>query len=271
MLRKYHKYVLILRGLLEIQNKLPQPMFKYRLTGFRSYLIPLFALLLLSCSSPKNTNLFQTIPYNSEIKTLITKDFEHKVKADDLLSITIVSPSEEAKNYNTFSDGYLVDKNGNIQLYKIGDVKVEGLTVAQVKDRVTKLLVPDYFNQASVAVRFRNHKIVVIGEVASQGVVKMETEHISIVEALATQGGLTPNSRRDNILVIRNTESGKLFYRINLLDGSVFNSDFYYLQANDIVYVEPIRRPISEATRDYLPIFAALTSLTTLIVVIAGL
>lgn len=192
----------------------------------------------LSCTPQKNTTYFQTIPYNSEVQTLITKDFEHRVKPDDVLSIAIVSASEEVRNYNTNSDGYLVDKNGNIQIYKLGDVKVGGYTLTQVKDRITKQLVPDYFKQAAVSIRFKNHKIVVLGEVGSPGVIPMETEHLSIIEAISLKGDLNENARRDNVLVIRNTDKGKIFYRVNLLDGSVFNSNFYYLQSDDIVYVE---------------------------------
>lgn len=199
----------------------------------------LIALIGLSCNTQKNTNYFQTIPYNSEIQTLITKDFEHKVKPDDVLSITIVSPAEEVRNYNMAPDGYLVDKNGNIQIYKLGDVKVLDLTLTQVKEKITKLLVPDIFVRASVSVRFKNHRIIVLGEVGSPGIIPLETEHMSIVEAIATKGDIRENARKDNILVIRNTPRGKLFYRVNLLDGSVFNSPFYYLQADDIVYVEP--------------------------------
>lgn len=221
------------------QDKLLLPMLKYPSFVFVSLLSILVVPGLIGCTTQKNTTLFQTIPYNSEVKTLITKDFEHKVKPDDLLNIIIVSPSDEIKNFNAIEGGYLVDKHGKIQMYKLGDIKVEGLTLTQVKEKIMNLLVPDYFKQASVSVRFQNHKVVVLGEVGAPGVIVMETEHLSVLEALAKQGNITANARRDNILVIRNTDNGKMFNRINLLDGSVFNSPYYYLQADDIIYVEP--------------------------------
>jgi polysaccharide biosynthesis/export protein len=203
--------------------------------------VPLVFLLIFSlfaCTPQKESTLFQTIPYNSEVKTLVTKDFEHKVRPDDILTIVITSPSEEVKNYNTLTE-YLVDKNGQVQLYRLGNVKVEGLTLSQVKEKITQLLVPDYFKQASVAARFKNHKVILMGEVGAPGVINLETEHISILEAISTRGDLKETAKKDNILVIRNTPNGKMFYRINLLDGSVFNSPYYYLQAEDVVYVEP--------------------------------
>ena len=203
------------------------------------YVLGLMVFLNIACTPQKNTAYFQTIPFNSEVQTLITKDYEHKIKVDDILAIAIVGPGDEIKNFNASGDGYLVDKNGNIQLYKIGDIKVQGLTLTQVKQKIINSLVPDYFKQLSVSARFKSHRVVVLGEVGSPGVVPMETEHISLLEAVALKGDLSPDARKDNILVIRNTEKGKIFYRINLLDGSVFNSNFYYLQPDDIVYVEP--------------------------------
>jgi polysaccharide export outer membrane protein len=213
-------------------------MFKYLSVNSVVCISLIAAFLGASCSPAKNTTYFQTIPYNSEVQTLISKDFEHKLKVDDIITIAITSLSEEVRHYNTFPDGYLVDKNGNIQMYKLGDVKVLGLTLSQLKDRITKQLVPDIFKQATVSVRFKNLKVVVLGEVGSPGVIPMETEHLSIIEAISLRGDLRENARKDNVLIIRNTERGKLFYRVNLLDGSVFNSNFYYLQADDIVYVE---------------------------------
>lgn len=212
-------------------------MYKYSVFRFNACMVVL-CFFVFSCKTQKETPYFKTVPYNSEIQTLITKDFEHKVKVDDLLSIGFYSSSVDIIRYNTSPEGYLVDKNGNIQVYTLGDVKVVGLTLDQVKQRLTKLLMPDYLKQVSVSARFKNHRIVVLGEVRSPGVIPMETEHLSLLEALSLRGDLMPTAKRDNLLVIRNTERGKLFYRVNLLDASVFNSDYYYLQTDDIVYVE---------------------------------
>jgi len=211
-------------------------------------IVILTAFLFFSCTPQKNNTYFQTIPYNSELQTLITKDFEHKIKPDDVLLITFSGASPEIVKYNTNPEGYLVDKTGNIQLYTIGDVKVGGLTLTQVKDRLVKTLTPNIFKQISVTTRFKNHKIIVLGEVGSPGVINMETEHMSLIEAIALQGDLNDNASKDKILIIRNTEKGKIFYRVNLLDGSVFNSDFYYLQAEDIVYVEAETKKKDAAT-----------------------
>jgi len=108
--------------------------------------------------------------------------------------------------------------------------------------------VPDIFKQLTISVRFKNHRVVVLGEVGSAGIIPMETEHLSLLEAISMRGDLRPDARKDNVLIIRNTDRGKMFYRVNLTDGSVFNSDYYYLQADDIVYVESEQKKKSGAT-----------------------
>lgn len=199
----------------------------------------ILALTTVSCKTAKNYAYFQTRPDNSQLKTLITKDFEHKVRPDDILFININTADRiTSPLYNTSPLGYLVDKRGTIQLFKLGEVNVQGLTLYQLKEKLYKLFQP-YLVDPVIDATFKNHKIVVLGEVGSPGVISMETEHLSLLEALATRGDLKETARRDHILVIRNTPDGKIFNRMNLLDESIFNSPFYYLQADDIVYVEP--------------------------------
>lgn len=218
--------------------------------------VVLLGLFFSSCTPHKNTAYFQTVPYNSEVQTLITKDFEHRVRPDDVLDIMFYSPVRDIVLYNGSPEGFLVDKNGNIQVYNIGNVKVIGLTLEGVKQKLTSILQPDYFKQLSVSARFKNHRIVVLGDVGAPGIVPMVTEHMSLLEVISVRGDLRPTAKRDNILVIRNTDRGKLFYRVNLLDGSVFNSDYYYLHDDDIVYVEGIAKDPNALTPDRIISYA---------------
>ncbi len=90
----------------------------------------ILALTTVSCKTEKNYTYFQTRPDNSQLKTLITKDFEHKVRPDDILLININTADRVTSPlYNTSPLGYLVDKRGTIQLYKLGEVNVQGLTL----------------------------------------------------------------------------------------------------------------------------------------------
>lgn len=134
--------------------------------------------------------------------------------------------------------GYLVDKGGNIQLYKLGDIKVAGLTKMQLKEKLQRELSP-FLKDPVITVRLLNQRVTVMGEVARPGIVPLSTDQLTILEALGQSGDLTAFGRRDNIRIIRQTESGREFKTLNLLDKSVFASPYFYLQNEDVVYVEP--------------------------------
>lgn len=198
---------------------------------------------LLSCSTPKNSAYFQTLPRDTVLQNTVTKSWDLKIKPDDLLTIGVTSASSELSTlYNSAQSGgttpgYLVDKNGNIQFYKLGDVKVAGLTRDAVKANLQKELSP-YLKDAVVTVRFANNHVTVLGEVGSAGVHQMTTDQINILDLLGESGDLNKTANRKNVLIIRQTDTGKVFKHINLLDHSIFSSPYYYLQNEDIVYVE---------------------------------
>ena len=217
---------------------------------FLSTLLTLTMSGFLACSTPKNTAYFQTVSRDTVLQNTVTKNFDLKIKPDDLLSITIASTSPDLSGlFNASSgggatsaaggpSGYLVDKNGNIQLYKLGNVKVAGLTRSETKEKLQREL-SDYLKEPVVTVRFANHRVTVLGEVARPGVLPLTTDQMTVLEAIGHSGDLTEFGKRENILVIRQRENGKEFHHLSLLDNSIFTSPYFYLQNEDVVYVEP--------------------------------
>lgn len=209
---------------------------------------PFVFLLVLpvffSCSAPKNTAYFQTLPRDTVLLNTVGKNWDLKIKPDDLLSIGVTSASSELSSlYNSAqggggTPGYLVDKNGNIQFFKLGDVKAAGLTRDELKTNLLRELSP-YLKDPVVTVRFANNHVTVLGEVGSAGVRQITTEQISVWDLLGESGDMKETAKKQNVLVIRQTDSGKVFKHLNLLDHSIFTSPYYYLQNGDIVYVEP--------------------------------
>ena len=145
--------------------------------------------------------------------------------------------------------GYLVDANGNIQQHKLGVLHVENMTRRELKDKIQKDISP-YLKDPVVTVRYLNHRITVLGEVGKPGVIQMPEEQLSLLEVLGTTGDVTPFARRDNILIIRETSNGKTFKRLNLENHSLFTSEWYYLQPDDVVYVEPNDKKVNEENRN---------------------
>ena len=192
------------------------------------------------------------------------------IKANDILSVTVSSDKPEAAkpfNYPSnegssnrvpavgmlfplgipIDDGYLVDELGYIVLPVLGKVQVAGLT----RNELMEVLQPkyeEYISGVTVNIKIMNFRVSVMGDVRSPGVKLVSNERISIIEALALAGDLNPTANRKNILVIREKNNKRIEYRIDITQKDFFSSPFYYLQQNDIVYVEPNMAAQSQGT-----------------------
>ncbi|HRT34426.1 MAG TPA: polysaccharide biosynthesis/export family protein, partial [Bacteroidales bacterium] len=139
---------------------------------------------------------------------------------------------------------YIVDKQGYIDYPVIGKLKVIGLTRVELQELIKSKIYPNYITEIPVVnVRFKNYKISVLGEVNKPGSYTLMNEQCTIFDALATAGDMTIYGKRDNVLLIREDATGKKnISRINLESASLLsNLDLYYLQQNDVIYVEPNR------------------------------
>lgn len=214
---------------------------------------------------------------------------EVKIKTNDELTILVSSITPEAaepfnmnigsRNMSSMSNttagrsvySYIVDKDGNINFPVIGKINVLGLTRPQVEEKLADAIKP-YFSAKEmpvVKVRLSSFRITVIGEVTGTKVINVENERISIIEALAQAGDLSVYGKRPNILLVRENSNGeKLAVRYNINDARIFTSPYYYLEQNDIVYVEPQKAKARSADVSsytfWTPISSVLVSLATL-------
>jgi polysaccharide export outer membrane protein len=233
--------------------------------------VVLTAMLCFSaCKAPKDIVYFQNVASDTTLQNSISKNFDLKIKPDDLLYVGVTSASpEQSALFNApqiaivgggTTSGYLVDKKGDIQVYKLGDVNVRGLTRLELKEKLQRELQP-YLKDPVVTVRFLNNKVTVLGEVNRPGIVPMTSDQMTLIEAIGQSGDLRATGRRDNILVIRQTETGKDFRRVSILDNSIFNSPYYYLQSEDIIYVEPNLKKLNNKTPQIISYVISGTSL----------
>ncbi len=203
--------------------------------------------IFCSCSSTKKSAIyFQHIPNDTTLNNLVSKDFEPRIQKGDFLGITVSSLSpENTLIYNAPQNaqgpvlGYLVDENGDIQFVKIGTLHVAGITRKELKATLERDL-STYLAQPVVAVGFLNRHITVIGGISPQ-IIPMPNDNMTILDALAASGGTELKGRPDNILVVREKGNSKEFKRLNLTDSTIFYSPYFYMQPNDIVYVEPVK------------------------------
>jgi polysaccharide export outer membrane protein len=223
----------------------------------------LLAILSESCMTRKDISYFQDISDSTAVQQ-ITRDFVAVVQPGDILSVFVSSLSKEASSFfNTVDETgdqvvantYLVDPAGNIEMPLIGEVKVGGMTTQQCKEEIKSKLT-NYLVDPTVNIRIRNFKVTVLGEVQNPGVYTIPSEKITLVEALGLAGDLTIFGKRVDVLVIREDAGQRKFYKVDLRSKEFFESDFYYLHSNDIVYVEPGKGKIASADAWYriLPI-----------------
>lgn len=218
---------------------------------FQKFFLFALAICITSCASRKD------LAYLQNADEISTEDasfsFEPTLKVDDLLSIIVSAETPEVTipfnlpqiqgNYqiNNNQNGiktYLIDANGFIDFPVVGSIKLGGLSrtdaVAKLKEAVAV-----YIINPSINLRILNYKITVIGEVVKPGRYPLESERITLIEALSAAGDLTIYGRRDNILIIREVEGKKSFNRVDITSADFINSPYYYLTQNDQIVVEP--------------------------------
>ena len=231
-----------------------------------------------SCTSTKNVAYFSNVG-DTSYASRPPKDIP--IQNNDLLNISISSLNPQASaifNANSTvsnsansepTGGYLVNSEGNIQLPILGNIKAAGLTKSQLKDNITNsILEKKLLIDPIVSIRQVNFRVTILGEVGNPKVVNVPSEKISMLEALGMAGDLTIFGKRDNVLLIREENGRKVVRRINLTSKNFFLSPYYYLQPNDVVYVEPGKAKISSASlsKQWIPTIISVISIVALLI-----
>ncbi len=223
-------------------------------------------LALVSCT-PKNVTYFQNI--DDTIASVNVKESFIKVRPEDKISIIVHSKDDQLsklfnlpvvstnithamltsdagtlKNDGGVKSGvsvYTVSPEGTIDFPVLGQLKIEGMTRSELSGFIKgELMGRNLVKDPTVTVEFVNTGISVLGEVNSPGRMEVNRDHLTVLDALAMAGDLTINGQRENVLVIREEPDGRKAYRIDLTDAKqTMTSPAYYLQQNDVVYVEP--------------------------------
>ena len=222
--------------------------------------LTLMVLAAVSCSTPKEISYFQDLqPGVTELT--ITDPVEIKVRPKDKLSILINAQDQKLTNMfnlpivsqqigqeSTGSSGtsrgvsgYTVDTDGYINFPVLGKIRVEGMTREQIAEYLTgQLKEQELIKDPVVTVEFMNLGLSVLGEVNKPGRISINRDNLTILDALSEAGDLTIFGKREKVLVLRQENGKQRVYGINLCSADqLYTSPVYYLQQNDVVYVEP--------------------------------
>ena len=260
----------------------------------RNLIFLLLPLLLAGCQS------YKKVPYlQNDLGQIASADtstrsmtlYDARIMPKDLLTIvvscpeepelaepfnlTIATPASNTGNRSLTSQPalqqYLVDNDGNVEFPVLGTIHLGGLTKGEAEQYIKDKLKSQFRGTPIVTVRMVNYKISVIGEVGSPGTFTISNEKVNIFEALAMAGDMTIYGKRNNVKLLREDEQGrKEIVLLDLKDPGIVSSPYYYLQQNDILYVEPrkskIRSSEMSAITPWVSILSVLTSLTSLAV-----
>jgi len=237
-----------------------------------SILLLLSILILSSCAGSKKVAYFQK--YNSTADSLKEQNpssglYDARIKPKDMLSITVVTSEPEAsRDYNLVvpqlydptivgmvSAGagtsmittqptlqtYLVDNDGTINFPVIGKLTVGGITRKELEKLLQEKLASSFNKEVPIiTIRITNYSVNILGEVLKPGKYNTVNDRMTIFEGLAMAGDMTIYGRRENVKVLReNADGTKNYLTVNLNDKNIIHSPAYYLEQNDVVYVEP--------------------------------
>lgn len=219
----------------------------------RFFALGVVIIMMTSCVSKRKITRFQ---YDSINQSMVSNDYKTIFKPDDLLQITISAQDLKsvvpfnlpAVNFSAttgravaqpLQQQYLVDSKGRIDFPILGMIEVGGRSREEVIAEFKKKLDPDYVKNPTINILISNFSITVTGDVQRPGTFTIPNERITLLEALGLAGDINISGKRDNILILREELGKKKTYRVNLLSNELFTSPVYYLQQNDMVYIEP--------------------------------
>lgn len=238
--------------------------------------------MLTACTSAKEISYLQDI--DSVHLNDITSRYEAKIQKDDLLSIIVSGPDKQVVMpynltlYDNTTTGtynpenstlpYLVDNEGNINFPILGKIHVEGMTRTQLAHYLMSEISKDV-KDPIVYVSFKNFKITILGEVKNPGTYNINSEKLTIFQALGQAGDLTLSAKRDDILLIREIDGKNTYHRIDLRSASLLNDDYYYMQQNDVLIIQPSAKRITAATTNTVTWSVIVSAISSLLAILS--
>lgn len=223
-----------------------------RIVRVLTSMLILATLFCSSCATKKNLVYFQAD--SVELNTLYELNAP-KLQAGDILAISVTADDVRAtmpfnqispyqggtgtiQSTNPFIPTYTIDVNGEIDFPKIGKIKLAGHTRTEAMDLLRRE-VGRYIVDPGISMVVRNFRVTVLGEVNKPGSFTIETDRLTLLDALGMAGDMTIYGERKNVLIIREQDGKKEEFRVDLTKRETMNSPAYYLTQNDVVYVEP--------------------------------
>ncbi|MEM6845363.1 MAG: polysaccharide biosynthesis/export family protein [Bacteroidota bacterium] len=233
----------------------------------------LLVLSLSACIPNKQLVYFPNPEFNTQVPTAVYNNRQtYQLQPRDVLSVRIKTLDTDTENYfniqpnngfqlldpaGLYINGYSINTEGMITLPEVGKVEVAGLTLEEAEETLREAI-SSYISNATILVKLVSFKITVLGEVRNPGYIYIYNEQANVLEGLGLAGDLTDFGNRENITLIRQTGNGNKTVLINLKDPKLLASPYYFLQPNDVLYVQPLRAKQTRSNLNTLTLLSVL-------------
>ncbi len=256
-------------------------------------IIFLLSVIATSCIPNKDLVYFQGDPsaknsvhklLNEPYKLQVNDILDIRIKSSDEKLVAMFSKSEQQTNQTAqvtagslYFTSYTIDRHGNIRMPYIGEMNVLGYTEREVIEKIEKEFAVFFKNPDDifVTVKLAGIRFTVIGEVTNPGTLVLFQNQVNIVEAIANAGDITITGNRKKVTIIRKGVEGTKKLNLDLTDINAFDSEMFYIQSNDIVYIEPLKQKSwgtgTTGSQTFSTIISALSLVTTTILLVRNL
>ncbi|WP_310556248.1 polysaccharide biosynthesis/export family protein [Flavobacterium sp.] len=226
-----------------------------------SFILILFLLMFTSCIPIKDLEYLQKTNKSNPEATIVPAVLKpYRIQINDVVSVRIKALDQKLVNmFNTSSiegmqsnssealyfDGFTVNDHGEIRIPVLGEVAVIGLTLDEIRIKIEKQLLAEYFNKEAdifVSVKLAGLRYTVNGEITNPGSKILYQEKVNLLEAIANSGDITITGNRKEVLVVRQYPQGTEMHTIDLTSVEVLKSPYYYVQPNDFIYIKPLKQ-----------------------------
>ena len=243
------------------------------------YLLLVISVLLSSCIPTKDLIYLQKKDSSQAEATISAVESKpYRLQTNDVLSITIkaidpklvaifstTNQGEAGKSESAlYFDGFTVDDHGNIRVPALGELNVIGYTLDEVRIRIEKQLLAEYFNKEAnifVTVKLAGFRYTINGEIGSTGTKTLFQEHVTIMDAIANSGDITITGDRKAVTIMRKTPTGVQMHDLDLTDINAMKSPYFYLQPNDYILVKPLKQKTWGTGKTGIESFGTITTL----------
>jgi len=225
-------------------------------------IVVVLGLVSTSCITQKDVVYLQdkgTVVNDSlQIQALVSP---YRVQVNDLLSVNVKAEKKEINDlvqiFNPTSGdigttqeelyytGFTVDLHGNIEFPILGEINVLGFTTDEIESKVKEVILQKYLKETAkifVTVKLSGLKYTTLGEIGTKGTTVLYQDRVNILEAIANAGDILDTGDRKDVLIVRQYPNGQKIHHIDLTDIAAMQSEFYYIQPNDLIMVKPLKR-----------------------------